>query len=290
MTPSPDDDISAPKDPAEYRPRPLLGLGFWAMIVFGVICVLAGVGVALLAPRLLPARPSAPAVERPSAPEPPKPAASLPAEPSSAAPAPVEPVSSSEVQQLSGRLAALEAQQARSAHAAAAALAAAALVEASQTDRPFPEEAAALRTVAPAGADLAELTRLAQSGAPTRARLAEDFPDYAARAASAARRPGQGASLGRRIAYGLSQVVMVRRVGDVPGTGTDALLARAERRAQDGDLEGALQALDQLPPAAREAMEPWRARAERRAAIDRYAAGLRASALRDLAGASRSGA
>ena len=32
MTP-PEPDL--PKDPAAYRPKPLMGAGFWAMIVFG---------------------------------------------------------------------------------------------------------------------------------------------------------------------------------------------------------------------------------------------------------------
>ena len=38
-----------PKDPAAHRPRPLLGAGFWAFIAFGILCVLAGVAVVLLA-------------------------------------------------------------------------------------------------------------------------------------------------------------------------------------------------------------------------------------------------
>ena len=44
-----------------------------------------------------------------------------------------------------------------------------------------------------------------------------------------------------------------------------------------------------LPPAARDAMAPWRARAERRAEIDRDVQALRARALTDLAADQRSG-
>lgn len=47
-TPEPPDDLD------EDAPRPLLGATFWALIVFGVLCVLGGAGVALLAPRLFP--------------------------------------------------------------------------------------------------------------------------------------------------------------------------------------------------------------------------------------------
>ena len=48
-----------PSDPAEYRPKPLLGVGFWVMVAFGLLCVLAGVAVTLLGPRLMSARPEA---------------------------------------------------------------------------------------------------------------------------------------------------------------------------------------------------------------------------------------
>jgi hypothetical protein len=51
----PDPDL--PPDPEEdERPRPLLGPMFWALIAFGLLCVLAGAAIALLAPRLLPVR------------------------------------------------------------------------------------------------------------------------------------------------------------------------------------------------------------------------------------------
>src|SRR5207302_731051 len=50
-------DLTAPKDPADYRPRPLLGVTFWAMIAFAVVCVLAGVAIADFGPRLFERRP-----------------------------------------------------------------------------------------------------------------------------------------------------------------------------------------------------------------------------------------
>jgi hypothetical protein len=45
-------DSDPPDDPDDDRPRPLLGPTFWALIAFGLLCVLAGAAVALLAPRL----------------------------------------------------------------------------------------------------------------------------------------------------------------------------------------------------------------------------------------------
>src|SRR5512143_1427632 len=189
---APDSDLAAPKDPAAYRSRGLMGAaGVWAMVAFGVVCVLAGAGIWSLAPELLPHRPSLRALEPPAAQEPSRPSPAL-VPPAPAAAAPVPPAEPSpEVQRLSDRVAALEAEQTRTAHAAAVALAAAAAVEASQSSRPFVEETAALHAVAPETPELAELARLAPTGAPSRAALAASFPDYAARAASAARKPGE---------------------------------------------------------------------------------------------------
>ena len=69
----------------------------------------------------------------------------------------------------------------------------------------------------------------------------------------------------------------------MPGDSVDALLARAERQVEDGDLDHALRTLDRLPTKARDAIGGERARAERRAEIDRNAAALRARALQALA-------
>lgn len=65
-----------PHDPAEHRPKPLMGWTFWAMLFFAMVCVLAGAAVAFLAPRLLTAPPA------------PKPA---PAPAAAVAPAPATP-------------------------------------------------------------------------------------------------------------------------------------------------------------------------------------------------------
>ncbi|WP_374467808.1 COG4223 family protein [Phenylobacterium sp.] len=278
MTPPPEPtDLSAPKDPAAYRGQPG---GGWAVAALCVLCVLAGAGLGLFLPRLLAARPQPPLPPVGEVPLAATPAVSATPRPEAVVVAPA--ASSAEIERLAARVAALEAQERSAGQAAAATLAAAALVEATQAARPFPEELAALRAATPGLPELAGLARLAETGAPTRAALAASFPDYAARAAAAARAPGEGAGVGERIGYALTRIVTVRRVGEATGDGVDARLARAERLAEDGDLDGALRALDALPPAAREALAPWRVRAERRAEIDRQAAALRARALRAL--------
>jgi len=272
-----------PPDPTAYRPKPLLGATFWAMVAFAVLCVLAGVAIASFGPRWLAGKPA------PGAAVEPPPAAATATPPQTSVPAtapaarPLADDVSPDVARLDARVARLEAQQAHASQAAAAALAASVVVEASQGAAPFADELASFRALAPPSPELQSLERLARAGAPSRIALAASFPDYAARAASAARAPGDKAGLGERILYALSRIVSLRRVGDVPGDGVDALLARADREVEDGDLDRALLTLDRLPPNAREAIAPWRGRAERRAEIDRNAEALRARALQALA-------
>jgi hypothetical protein len=282
-------EITAPKDPAEYRPRPLMGATFWAMLALMLLCVLAGVAIAEFGPRLLGQSPAARrAVETSTATEAP---AATPAPPAAAPPTPtaISTEPSPDVARLSARVASLESQQTHASQAAAAALAASAVVEAAQGTGPFAEELSSLRAISPPSPELQALARLAPLGAPSRTALAASFPDCAARAVSAARAPGDKARLGDRIVYALSRIVTLRRVGDLPGDGIDATLARAERQVDDGDLDRALRTLDRLPPSAREAMAPWRGRAERRAEIDRNASALRARALQTLASEARGG-
>lgn len=271
-----------PKDPAAYRPRPLLGLGFWALLAFALVCILAGIAIADFGPRLLAHRPAPRlAADIPGITDAAAPSSAPP--PMAAAPQPPLPQTPAyDMGRLDARVAALESVQLSTAHAAAAALAATAVVEATQSSGPFTDEIAGLRAVSAPSAELSTLSRLAEVGAPSRASLAASFPDYAAQAAAAARAPAGDAGLGDRIIYALSRVISVRRVGDVPGGSADALLAQAERLVDDGDLDRALRVLDRLPPTSREALGPWRARAERRAEIDRNAAALRARALQAL--------
>jgi hypothetical protein len=288
-------EITAPKDPAEYRPKPLMGVTFWAMIALMLLCVLAGVAIAVVVPRVFGPQPAAGHAAETS---PTLEAAAPPAAPASVAAAapPATPAApSADMARLSARVTTLESQQTHASQAAAAALAASAVVEAAQGTGPFADELSSLRAISPPSPELQALARLALAGAPSRTALAASFPEYAALAASAARAPnsqggGDKAGFGDRIVYALSRVVSLRRVGDLSGDGVDALLARAERQVEDGDLDRSLRTLDRLPPSARDAMAPWRGRAERRAEIDRNASALRSRALQTLANEARGGA
>lgn len=253
----------------------MAGSGVWAVVAFGVLCVLAGTGIGVLGPRLLPDRREAPARIEPA------PAAVAPPPPA-ALPVVMASPAAEEVARLNARIALLESQGARTTEAAAAALAAAQLVEASQGSRPFDRELAALKATTPGLPELAALTRLAQAGAPSRTALAASFPPYAAKAARRARKPPEQADLGQRIAYVAAKIVTVRRVDETDGGSPDAIIRRAELALEEGQVVAALNTLEALPPKARDALAPWREQAERRAQVDREIASLRARAVRAL--------
>lgn len=278
-------EIAAPRDPALYASRPLLGPGFWAFIVFGILCVAAGVALARFGPSWF--APRSPAVvEQPATAAAPPPAVGERAL-FGGPPAPTVPSAAPEnVARLEGRIAQLETGQQRALDAAGAALAAATLADAARTARPFSEELAGLERVLPLSPDLRALTRLAQVGAPTSTGLADEFEAVAARAAVAARDPGRNADFLARLRHALSSIVSIRQVGAAQGSTPDALLGRAQRLLNEGDVEGALAAIERLPAPAQSVLAPWRAAAERRVEIDRHVAAIRADA---LAGLARSG-
>ena len=86
-----------------------------------------------------------------------------------------------------------------------------------------------------------------------------------------------------RAAHVLAAIFTLRRIDRISGNDPDAVLARAQRRADDGDIEGALRELAALPPAGQPPLAAWKARALRRAEIDRVVANIRAGAVSDLA-------
>ncbi len=288
MTLAPDPvETAAPRDPALYRRRRLLGPGFWALIAFGIVCVAAGAALARFGPTWFSRDKTAPAVQQPVGNAAPPQAAS--GQPLYGAPADaaVSPPAPEGVAQLEGRVAVLESGQQRALDAAAAALAAATLADAARTARPFSEELTSLERVLPLSPDLRALARLAQAGAPTRAGLAAEFETLTGRAAVAAHDPGRNADFLARLRHALSSIVSIRQTGSTQGATPDAVLVRAQTLLNEGDIEGALTVSEGLPAAAQTVLAPWRAAAERRIEIDRHIASIRADALAGLAQVAR---
>lgn len=184
------------------------------------------------------------------------------------------------------RIIAIEASQARMARAAAAAVAAGTLADAAQGSEPFAGELASMERLVPTSRAIRALGDLAEQGAPTRAALAGEFPEAAARAARAGRGDGSETGFFDSVSRALGQIFTLRRIGSVEGDHPDAVLARAERFVREGDLEDALTELQALPEPSRDAMANWIGRAQRRVEIERRINALRAQALGDLSGVS----
>lgn len=284
-------EIVAPSDPALYARRRVMGPGVWIWLILCVLCIALGAGVAHYGPTLFKTK-AAPTDGVVSAEPSPHAVAdrvatgsALPVDAGTSAVAPP----AADLERLDGRIAALEYSQKGVTAAAAAALAVSALAEATETSRPFGQELAGLQRVLPPSPDLRALSELADKGAPTRAGLAMQFTALAGRAASASRNPGPDADLFSRIRYALSSIVSIRHVGSTTGSTPDAMLARAQALLDDGDVEGAVQALDPLPDAARVVLAPWINAANRRIEIDRHVAAIRADALTGLSRVTRTG-
>jgi hypothetical protein len=258
------------------------GFGFWAMMTFAAACLIAAAIVAIVY-GVFGGHAAAP---KPVAPPPPVTASAgppTPAFPPQASPATTPALPGEQLATLENRVGRLEVGEARDLNAAAAALAAASLSQAAAGPRPFVDDLAAVERLMPGSPHVLALAPLASVGAPTRADLAAELADISARVSIAARTPAKHASFMAQLRYAVSRVVSIRRV-DAVGPGPDAVLARAQRRAADGDLEGALGMIDTLPGSARDELGDWRQRAQRRVDIDNHIAALRALALADLAG------
>lgn len=278
-------EIVAPSDPALYARRRVVGPSVWIWLFLCLVSALLGAAVARFGPTLFPVKPTATPESAVTAAPSPRPVAERLA-PSPALPleggeaAPVAPAA--DVERLDGRVTALETTQQSVADAAAAALAVSTLAEAAAGPRPFAGELASLQRLLPASSSLRSLEPLARLGAPTRAGLALQFGNLAGRAANASRNPGADADLFARLRHALSSIVSIRHVGSTRGATPDAILARAQVLLDEGDVEGAVAALEALPDPAREVLAPWFAAANRRIEIDRHVAAVRAEALAGL--------
>ncbi|MGZ8362278.1 MAG: COG4223 family protein [Caulobacteraceae bacterium] len=285
--PDPDDTPDAPRDPALYAARPkTLGLTFWLVMAFGLVCVLAGFGIATYGPKLFPVQPKA-AIRSTV----PPPATALPRFVPKPGPPAVHEIDAAtpeaaRIGALADRLDKVEDGQSRLTRAAAGAIAAASLAEAAAGSAPFAAELDSVMAALPGSAQVRALRPYAVSGAQTVSGLAQSFPDAASRAALASRARTQGAGPLAQIAQAFAAIVTIRRVDRTTGGDPDAVLARAQAKLDDGDLAVALSELDTLPAAGREAVAPWRNRAMRRLEIDRRVSAIRAAALADLARAS----
>ncbi|MGO4125671.1 uroporphyrinogen-III synthase [Inquilinus sp. YAF38] len=176
--------------------------------------------------------------------------------------------------------------------AQALSLAAGQLRSALDTGAPLDETLALLRGLAqndPGLANAVAALEPAAKGVPSRAALATGFVQ-AAEAARKADQPESGDWVDRSLSVVQDLVTVRPAPGEVEGTGTDAVLARAEGRLQRGDLAGAVEATKGLNGPAASAMAPWRSQAEARLSAESALQSLSALAVQRLAAASNAAA
>lgn len=136
-------------------------------------------------------------------------------------------------------------------------IAAAGLKSAIDRGGPFMSELEAFASVAPDDPAVDELRDLAARGVPSRAELVAGFSDAAGKAIAAADPGDPEAGLVDRLMSSAMSVVKVRKVGDVAGDSPEAIVARAETRLINGDLEAALAEWTTLPEASRTATSEY---------------------------------
>jgi hypothetical protein len=203
------------------------------------------------------------------------------------------------------RLAALEAQIARSAdrdtliavqdrltrlekdtagailHRAAAVLAVANLARAVESGSPLDQELGALRILTPDDPALSALEPLA-AGVPSFAKLAAAFPE-AARAALQADAVSQaGQNPVGRLWANMRRLVSVRRLGEVEGNTNADRLARAQADLDRTDLSAAVAEMSGVAGPAAQAVEPWLESANARMAAERVIADMNRRVAQDL--------
>jgi hypothetical protein len=153
---------------------------------------------------------------------------------------------------------------------AAAVLALADLVRASGSADSFGPELDALKSLVPASPQVADLSRYAAKGVPTRAMLADQFSQNAA-AIVAAQRTDQAQGWSERMWANLANLVSIRRVGEIQGRDVEARVARAEVDLHAGDLAHAVAEVNALKGSARAAAGDWLDEARGRLSVDRDA-------------------
>ena len=249
----------------------------WISVGSALTCIVLALVFMAFAPKLFGPKPAAPAPATGSAPTP---MVQPVTPPLAAAPPSTVPQTPAVAPPASGAILA----------AAELALAIDSISEASETGRPFTRQMALVDALAPGSKGAETLRPLADRGAPTLAVLVAEYPETARRAAYASRAPAKASGFWARLSYAANVLFTVRRTDRLTGAEPDAVLARAEHLLYEGDVDGALKALDGLPPKGKDASAAWRDRALRRSQLQNGLEALRAEAILRLDAARRGGA
>ena len=119
----------------------------------------------------------------------------------------------------------------------------------------------------PGRAELAALETYGDARLPTLSELQRDFDGVARAVLDSVAEPESG-SVFDKLVSGARNIVRVRRTGDVPGDGPEAVVARMEAALQSGDLEKVLAEAAGLPEKAQAAAATWLDKVRARRNVD----------------------
>jgi hypothetical protein len=147
---------------------------------------------------------------------------------------------------------------------------------------PFLPQLNALAATAPGDPALGALRVHAAEGVPTLQELSARFPEMA-REALDAESVAADTGFFARMWNNVRHLISIRRIGNVDGTDSASILARAEIALKDGNLAGAVGEVNALSGAAAHTVTPWLAGAEARLELDDAIASLNARVVAALA-------
>ncbi|MGQ0741827.1 MAG: mitofilin family membrane protein [Alphaproteobacteria bacterium] len=138
------------------------------------------------------------------------------------------------------------------------------------------------RTASPGDPMVEVLRPYAKSGVPTRAALAQRFPDVVRSALNAERR-ADARTLFQRLWANIQSLVSVRRVGEAKGADSESHLARAQARLDANDLPAATAEVRAVKGVAAKPLSNWLRDAYARITLDRAVADMRGRVIQALA-------
>jgi len=163
--------------------------------------------------------------------------------------------------------------------AVAQAIAAAALKAAIDRGGPFTAELDTFTGVSPDDPAVKDLRNFAQTGVPSRAELIRQVPDVATSAVEAVNQANPDQSWSDRLMSSAKSLVSVRPVGNIEGESVQAIAARMEDKVKNGDLPGAANEWNDLPPAAKQASAAFKQSLEARIRVEDLVSGALSKAV-----------
>ncbi len=187
-----------------------------------------------------------------------------------------------DLEEINARLTNIESDESgNNAKKAALALSVADLARAAQDGKPFVAELEAIQVLTEIESPSENLKSFAQSGMNSEEKLVGQFSRLS-HDILMADRAAEAKTFVQQLELGFQSMFSVREKGEVEGDTTSAILARAEVRLDEANLEGALTELSGLAGAAAQAAEAWINEARARVELNSFLTALSDKVLSEL--------